>query len=82
VEKYPELKSWNLQSRNNIDDLKLRTYAGVYRPMSHIRLQSIYPIVQGYEDEKAAGVRMDLGDSLGLATSRRRCHTLPAGVLR
>lgn len=67
IEKYPELKSWNLPSRNNIDDLKLRTYAGFYRPLRHIELQSIYPIVQGYENEKAGGVRLDFGDSLGLS---------------
>ncbi|MEI9969972.1 MAG: hypothetical protein WDM87_15615 [Terracidiphilus sp.] len=67
VEKYPELKSWKLQSRNNIDDLKLRTYAGIYRPLDHIELQSIYPIPQGYENVPGGGVRMDLGDSLGIS---------------
>ena len=67
VDKYPQLKSWTLPSRNNIDDLKLRTYAGVYRPLRHMDLQSIYPIAQGYENEKAAGVRLDLGDSLGVS---------------
>jgi hypothetical protein len=67
VEKYPELKSWNLPSRNNIDDLRLRTYAGVYRPMRNLDLQSIYPIAQGYIDAKAGGVRFDFGDSLGLS---------------
>ncbi|MGB6192421.1 MAG: hypothetical protein WBF42_08140 [Terracidiphilus sp.] len=67
VEKYPKLKSWNLPSRNNIDDLKLRTYAGVYRPMHSLELQSIYPIAQGYIDAKAGGVRLDFGDSLGLS---------------
>ena len=67
IEKYPELKSWKLQSRNNIDDLKLRTYAGRYRPFRNTRLQSIYPIIQGYEDAKAGGVRADFGDSLGIS---------------
>ena len=67
VEKYPELKSWKLQSRNNIDDLKLRTYAGIYRPLDHIELQSIYPIPQGYENVQGGGVRADLGDCLGIA---------------
>ena len=67
LEKYPELKSWNLPSRNNIDDLQLRTYAGLYRPLRHISLQSIYPIAQGYNDAKAAGVRFDFGDSLGVS---------------
>ena len=67
IDKYPELKSWNLPSRNNIDDLKLRTYAGLYRPLHHMALQSIYPIAQGYENAKAGGVRLDFGDSLGLS---------------
>jgi hypothetical protein len=67
VDKYPELKSWKLQSRNNIDDLKLRTYAGIYRPLHNMELQSIYPIPQGYEDAKAGGIRMDFGDGLGIS---------------
>jgi hypothetical protein len=67
IDKYPELKSWNLPSRNTIDDLRLRTYAGVYRPLRQTRLQSVYPIVQGYENAKAGGVRLDFGDSLGLS---------------
>lgn len=67
IEKYPELKSWNLPSRNTIDDTKLRTYAGLYRPVRDTGLQSIYPIVQGYENAKAGGVRLDFGDSLGLS---------------
>ena len=67
VEKYPKLKAWTLPSRNNIDDLKLRTYAGFYHPLRHIELQSIYPIPQGYEDNQALGLRMDLGDSLGVS---------------
>jgi WD40 repeat protein len=66
VDKYPQLKSWELPSRNNIDDLRLRTYAGLYRPLHHIDLQSIYPIVQGYQNEQGGGLRMDLGDSLGV----------------
>lgn len=67
VEKYPKLKSWTLPSRNNIDDLKLRTYAGEYHPVRNIGLQSIYPIVQGYQSDQAAGLRADFGDSLGVA---------------
>jgi hypothetical protein len=67
LEKYPELKSWNLPSRNNIDDLRLRTYAGFYRPLHNLELQSAYPILQGYQDAKAAGLRFDFGDTLGLS---------------
>ena len=67
LEKYPDLKSWNLPSRNSINDLNLRTYAGFYRPLRNLQLQSVYPVPQGYENEKAGGVRLDFGDSLGLS---------------
>ena len=67
VEKYPKLKTWSLPSRNNIDDLQLRTYAGEYRPLHNLELQSIYPIPQGYQNNQAIGARVDVGDSLGVA---------------
>jgi hypothetical protein len=67
VDKYPELKSWKLQSRNNINDLQLRTYAGIYHPLRNMSLHSLYPIVQGYQNETAGGVRLDFGDSLGVS---------------
>ena len=53
VEKYPELRSWRLPPRSSINDLELRTYAGVYQPWRNIELQSMYPIVQGYNTSPA-----------------------------
>jgi hypothetical protein len=79
VEKYPKLKSWTLPSRNNIDDLKLRTYAGVYHPLRNMDLQSIYPIVQGYQADQALGVRMDMGDSLGVSHIASTLSYSPTG---
>jgi hypothetical protein len=67
VEKFSELKSWKLPPRTAIDDKELRTYAGLYRPIRNIEMQSIYPVVQGYKSSPAGGVRLDLGDSLNLA---------------
>jgi hypothetical protein len=32
-----------------------------------MRLQSMYPIIQGYNDSQAGGLRFDFGDSLGLS---------------
>ena len=83
VDKYPQLKTWKLHSRDNIDDLKLRTYSGVYHPMRNLDLQSIYPIAQGYQDEQAVGLRMDFGDSLGIshiATTLSYSPTGPQGL--
>jgi hypothetical protein len=79
VDKYPQLKSWKLPSRNNIDDLRLRTYAGLYRPLRHIDLQSIYPIVQGYQNEQGGGLRADLGDSLGVSHIAATLSYSPTG---
>ena len=67
VEKHPELKSWKLPPRTTINDLELRTYAGIYKPWQHMELQSMYPIVQGYNNSPAGGVRFDFGDGLNLA---------------
>lgn len=80
IEKYPELKSWNLPSRNTIDDLRLRTYAGLYRPLRNIELQSAYPIVQGYQGAKAGGARFDFGDSLGLSHITTTLSYAPSGA--
>jgi WD40 repeat protein len=79
VDKYPTLKSWTLPSRNNIDDLKLRTYAGVYHPIRNMDLQSIYPIVQGYQDDQTLGLRMDFGDSLGVSHIATTLSYSPTG---
>jgi hypothetical protein len=79
VDKYPQLKSWTLPSRNTIDDLRLRTYAGPYRPLHHIDLQSIYPIPQGYQNEQGGGLRMDLGDSLGVSHITATLSYTPTG---
>ena len=79
VEKFPKLKSWTLPSRNNIDDLKLRTYAGIYHPLGNIDLQSIYPIPQGYQDNQAVGLRADFGDSLGVAHIASTLSYSPTG---
>jgi hypothetical protein len=79
VDKYPKLKEWKLPSRNNIDDLKLRTYAGVYHPVRNLSLQSIYPIAQGYQDDQAAGLRMDFGDSLGVTHIATTLSYSPTG---
>jgi hypothetical protein len=79
VDKYPQLKLWKLPSRNNIDDLRLRTYAGPYRPLHHIDLQSIYPIPQGYQNEQGGGLRMDLGDSLSVIHIATTLSYTPTG---
>jgi hypothetical protein len=81
VERYPELKSWKLPSRASINDLELRTYAGLYRPLRNLQRQSMYPIIQGYRDSQAGGMRFDFGDSLGLSRIATTLSYSPDPVL-
>ena len=68
VETHPALKSWTLRppspSTVPLDSLTISN--GVYRPMRDISLASAYPIVEGYKDVPAYGVRMNLSDPLML----------------
>jgi len=66
VDKYPIVKSWNAGSPARVNLDQVTTYSGPYRPLSQMRLGSVYPILEGYKDSVAAGVRVNLSDPLGL----------------
>ena len=65
-EKYPTVAKWELGSPNliNIDSLTLSNTE--YAPLSSIKLASLYPMVEGYKDFIAYGLRSSLLDPLGL----------------
>ncbi len=67
VKKYPVLKSWMLGAPGKITADSLIRSSGPYRPLSGIRLNSAYPIVEGYKEYTAFGIRLDLSDRIGLA---------------
>jgi len=66
VEKYPVVKSWNAGSPARVNLDKVTTYAGPYKPIARMRTTSIYPVLEGYKDTVAAGVRFNFSDPLGL----------------
>lgn len=66
VEKHPIVKSWNAGSPARVNLDKVTTYAGPYRPLSQMRLGSMYPVLEGYKSYVAAGVRLNFSDPLGL----------------
>jgi len=66
-EKTPELKTWKLPPPSTINTEKVITSSGSYSPLRSTRPVSIYPIIQGYKNTAAAGLRMDLSDGLRLA---------------
>ncbi|HEY6953022.1 MAG TPA: hypothetical protein VI758_11475 [Bacteroidota bacterium] len=66
VDKYPVVTTWALKSpkRINIDSLTISKTD--YSPSSEIRLASLYPMVEGFKDFAAYGLRASLADPLGL----------------
>jgi hypothetical protein len=66
VEKFPIVKDWNAGSPARVDLDKVTTYAGPYRPFAQTRFGSMYPVLEGYKDTVAAGMRFNFSDPLGL----------------
>jgi hypothetical protein len=66
VEKHPVVKSWNAGSPARVNLDEVTTYAGPYHPIAQTRLGSLYPVIEGYKDTVAAGVRFNFSDPLGL----------------
>jgi hypothetical protein len=66
IEKYPELESWSLGSPALIDLDSLTSYRGEYKPIRNISLASVYPVVEGYKEFAAFGLRFNISDRIGL----------------
>jgi hypothetical protein len=65
IEKHPELKTWAASSRPAVDyDAQPKT-EGSYRLGGNLERESFFPIVQGYKDTAAVGLRYNLSDPLG-----------------
>jgi hypothetical protein len=63
LKKYPELKSWKLPPPSTISSENLITRAGEYKPLQNVQLISAYPIVEGFENTVAAGMRAEFSRS-------------------
>ncbi|HVS33099.1 MAG TPA: hypothetical protein VMS98_16755 [Thermoanaerobaculia bacterium] len=66
VERHPVVAEWNAGSPARVNLDLVTTYTGRYRVFPQFRLGSIYPVVEGYKDTVAGGVRMNFSDPLGL----------------
>jgi hypothetical protein len=66
AEARPVVKEWNVGSpaRIQLDAIPQRTSA--YRIARRLERESFYPIVQGYKDTAAVGMRANFSDPLGL----------------
>jgi hypothetical protein len=66
VEKYPELKKWNVGPPGNVPLESMIKSKGNYRLFGNIRGETAYPVVLGYKDSVAFGYRVNLSDPLSL----------------
>jgi hypothetical protein len=82
IEKYPALKNWKVPALDSFNLADRQTGQGAYKPFMNMRLMSMYPIVQGYKDNTAAGVRFDFSDSLRLSRAELTLSYSPDGSLR
>ena len=66
VEKYPELKQWNVGSPAAVPLDSMITNKDKYSLWGNIRPESFYPVVRGYKDSVAYGYRVNFSDPLSL----------------
>ncbi|HSL24142.1 MAG TPA: hypothetical protein VK886_21590 [Vicinamibacterales bacterium] len=82
AEAHPIVKGWILGSPADIAVDPATVRSGRYRLAGGLRRESIYPIVQGYKDTAAVGVRANFSDSLQLNRLSLAASVSPAGDLR
>ena len=63
---HPVVHSWNVGSPMVIDYGALDKHQQPYRLFSGLRRESFYPIVQGYKDTAAVGLRFNVSDRIRL----------------
>jgi len=68
VERHPIVKDWILGSPASINIDSLTTSSGRYNSLGNIGLDSAYPIIEGYKDFAAVGMRFNFSDKLGLSS--------------
>lgn len=83
VERYPALQEWSVGSPAEFDLEELVLDKGPYRSFASLGLESVYPVLEGYRDSAAAGVRVNLSDPLlfnriSLTASYSPDHALPS----
>ena len=64
AEKHPVVKEWQVPPPSTVDFESEVIRRGPYDPPEHVKLESGYPIVQGYKDSAGVGYRINFADPL------------------
>ncbi len=80
AEERPIIKSWNVGSPSDVplDSMPQRT--APYRITSSLRRESFYPVMQGYKDTAAIGMRINFSDPIQLNRASAIVTWSPSGV--
>lgn len=81
VEAHPVLKTWIVGSPNDVKLEEKHLVRGTYKLAGGMKRESIYPIVQGYKDVGAVGVRANFSDPLQLNRLNLSASYSPVGSL-
>ena len=66
AEKYPAVKKWQVAAPGSVDLKSLIVSEGKYSSVKNIRLESVYPVVEGYKDSIALGAAARFSDPIRL----------------
>jgi hypothetical protein len=66
VQKFPQVKEWSTPAPSTVDIHSKTIYEGKYSTFKDFKFRSVYPIMEGYKDYQAYGVRFNLSDSIPL----------------
>jgi hypothetical protein len=65
AEKYPEVTTWTATAPASIDEKSQILHEGLYR-RTHVSLESLIPVIEGYKDSVALGGSARFSDPVGL----------------
>jgi hypothetical protein len=68
VEKYPQLKNWQVSSPASVQLEKVIMHEGMYSPTRNLRFESMYPIMESYKSTFALGLNTNFSDPIMLST--------------
>jgi hypothetical protein len=65
VEAHPVVKEWKVPPPSTVDIASMTKSDGPYSAFATFRKRSFYPIMEGYKNTAAVGMRLNLTDSIG-----------------
>jgi len=66
IRKHPQLQQWQVDSVADIQLEELTRHEGPYVPRKNMRLESVYPVLEGYKDSVALGLNAIFSDPMML----------------